>query len=432
MRFLKICGLSLLLFCSGAWQEENNELAIYRSLDRLSEVLTLVRHHSPNPVASETLMEGAIDGLLTQLDPHSSFYNSDRYQTMKEDQQGAFYGIGIIVGFQNDRLTVISPLEGTPAFEAGMRAGDVIASIDGVKTEDLPVYEAIRLLRGQKGSEVIVTTLRRGVEGPLFFTLRRAEIPTSNVRAHFLLEDGQTGYVALKDFGETAASEVSAALKELTGMQQLILDLRGNPGGLLPQAIEVASLFLPGEKLVVSTRGRFRNATQSYHSRESSTAPQVPLIVLIDRGSASASEIVAGAIQDHDRGLIVGVNSWGKGLVQSVFPLSEGTKGLALTTSRYFTPAGRNIQGSYDSFEDYYRPESSEKLYFSTRENVPMVKTTHGRENYGSARDHAGCLYWFSQGDRTDPDPGRVCHLLQLRRRCPGPVRPHFSKLGSQ
>jgi len=382
MRFFRIFGLVLLSFTAGAWQEDDGELAIYRSLDQLSEVLTTVRSHSPNPVPSETLMEGAIDGLLSQLDPHSNFYNKDRYLTMKEDQHGAFFGIGIMVGFQNDRLTVISPVEGTPAFEAGMRAGDVIAAIDGTKTDDLPVYDAIRLLRGQEGSEVVVTALRRGVEGPLVFTLKRAEIPTSNVRAHFLLDDGKTGYVALKDFGETAARELGDILNELAGqnMKQLILDLRGNPGGLLPQAIEVASLFLPGEKLVVSTRGRFRNATQSYLSHKTSSAAQVPMIVLIDRGSASASEIVAGAIQDHDRGLIVGVNSWGKGLVQSVFPLSNGTKGLALTTSRYYTPAGRNIQGSYDSFVEYYRPDSSEKIYFSKRENVPVVKTTHGRE----------------------------------------------------
>ena len=379
-----IALITLILLITGLFRPEqpSDEETIYRSLDTMAEIMTLVNQHAPGQVSGEEMVEGAIDGLLTQLDPHSNFYNEERYRTMKEDQKGSFYGIGIIVGFQNEQLTVISPLDGSPAMRAGIRAGDVIVRIDEVVTKELDFYDAIRLLRGEEGSPVTVAVKRRKLEDPLVFQLNRAEVPSDNVRASFMLPQ-KTGYVALRDFGETAAREVAEAALTLeeAGMERMILDLRGNPGGLLPQAIQVASLFIPGKKLVVSTRGRLQNATNKYYSEKKSPLKQLPLIVLIDRGSASASEIVAGALQDHDRGLIVGVNSWGKGLVQSVFPLSDGIRGLALTTSRYYTPSGRNIQGSYDSLDAYYNPESSENQYFqppSDKEN--LFRTTHGRE----------------------------------------------------
>ena len=384
MRFFKVTWLLLLFLAASAVMEgEEEEKDIFNSLDTLAEILTVARTQSAIPIKSEQLIEGAIDGLLMQLDPHSSFYNQDRYKTMKEDQNGTFFGIGIIVGYQNSQLTVVAPVEGTPASKAGIRAGDVIVQIDGTNTENMGVYEAIRLLRGNKGSTVRVGIRRSSLKEPLQLLMKRAEIPTNNVRASFMVDE-KTGYVALKDFGESATDELQLALQSLEtkGMEQLILDLRGNPGGLLPQAISVASLFIPGKKLVVSTKGRLKNANQEYYSNKRSANKDMPLIVLIDRGSASASEIVAGAIQDHDRGLILGVNSWGKGLVQSVFPLSGGTKGLALTTSRYYTPSGRNIQGSYESLKDYYSPESSERLFFSKSENPPQsqFKTAHGRD----------------------------------------------------
>ncbi len=356
--------------------------SVYKSLDQLAEILTVAQTYADSEVHGQDLIDGAINGLLEQLDPHTNYYNEDDYQTMKEDQHGAFYGIGIIVGSQNDRLTVVSPMAGAPAAMAGIKAGDVIAAIDDQATEELTTNDAIRLLRGAEGTKVRVKILRSGVTDPLFFTLTRSEIPSLTVRASFMA-DPSTGYIALKEFGETATDEVQAALEKLDkqGMKQVILDLRGNPGGLLPQAIGVASLFLAPEKLVVSTKGRMKNANQKFYTQGSRTWEDLPLILLIDRGSASASEIVSGAIQDHDRGLLVGVSSWGKGLVQSVFPLSHGATGLALTTSRYYTPSGRNIQGSYANLEDYYNPKSAHDEFFATGEpeTKTKFKTAHGR-----------------------------------------------------
>lgn len=359
-----------------------NDDSIYASLDTLAEIMTITKAQSPEEVKAQKIVNSAIDGLLDQLDPHSNYYDASRYRTMKEDQKGSYYGVGILVGYQNEKLTIVTPMAGGPAMRAGVKAGDVIKRIEEVDAETLDMSGAIRLLRGEKGSKVNVVLERPGYQELVHVVIEREEIPSENVRASFMLNE-KAGYVALKDFGETATQELSAAILKLEaqGMKELVLDLRGNPGGLLPQAIGVSSLFIPGEHVVVSTQGRLHSANQEYHSKKRSPLTMVPLIVLIDRGSASASEIVAGAIQDHDRGLILGVNSWGKGLVQSVFPLADGEKGLALTTARYYTPAGRNIQGSYASLDDYYKPTSSEALYFGEKdETLKTYKTSHGRD----------------------------------------------------
>lgn len=372
----------LMATLTAAYRVSYEDETVYSSLDTLAEIMVLAQQNSPDEVKSQDLVEGAIDGLLEQLDPHTSYFNKDRYLTMQEDQKGSFFGIGIIVGMQNGKLTVISPLAGAPAARAGLRAGDVIAKIGDTETEKMPTYEAIRLLRGDEGTTVKVEIMRSGIDERLHFNLTRASIPSNNVRTSFMADD-HTGYVALKEFGETAAIEVADALEKLKkeGMTQLVLDLRGNPGGLLPQAINLSSLFLDEEKVVVSTQGRLKSANQKYFTQSRKTYEDLPLVVLIDRGSASASEIVAGAIQDHDRGLILGVSSWGKGLVQSVFPLSGGKTALALTTSRYYTPSGRNIQGDYSSLEDYYNPKSAREMFFSSNEEDQQspYKTTHGR-----------------------------------------------------
>lgn len=380
--FLLLC----LLFLTGPLRVPQGESAdpLTQQMDRLAEIMTLVVNESGHSVDQGELVEGAINGLLSQLDPHTLYYSEDRYRTMKEDQRGSYYGIGIHIGLENGHLTVIAPIAGTPAAAAGVRAGDQIVAINHDSTTQISIAEAIRRLRGGQGESVWVTLKRLGVHETIDMELVRAEIPAHNVRASFLL-DPQTGYISLKDFGETATEEMVNAIQllESDGMKRLVLDLRGNPGGLLPQAIGVASLFVPGDKVVVSTQGRMNNANQEYRSELRSEVTLMPLIVLIDRGSASASEIVAGAIQDHDRGLIVGVTSWGKGLVQSVFPVGNGSKGLALTTARYYTPSGRNIQGPYDSIDDYYHPKSSEELFFGVRSdgvNRQRFFTIAGRE----------------------------------------------------
>ncbi|MDJ0837902.1 MAG: S41 family peptidase [Acidobacteriota bacterium] len=385
MKAARIISLTVAVALLSAWFPPRSKPEdVYQQLDTLAEILTVVQENAVTDIGSEEMIEGAVSGMLGQLDPHSNYYNEARYQTMKEDQHGAFYGIGVIVGYQNSRLTVVTALEGAPAARAGLRAGDVIVGIDEVETGNMNVNEAVRLLRGREGSSLDVTVTRPGLDAPLKVTMTREEIPTNNVRTSFMLDE-TIGYVALKDFGETAAQELSDAITALerSGMQRMVLDLRGNPGGLLPQAIGVTGLFIPGRKLVVSTQGRLRSANREYTSERKSPHEQIPLIVMIDRSSASASEIVAGALQDHDRALIVGVNSWGKGLVQSVFPLSGGTSGLALTTSRYFTPSGRNIQGDYNSWESYYSPESSESFFFGgERSGIPTFETTKGRKVY--------------------------------------------------
>lgn len=360
---------------------------VFRDLEVLAEIVEHVSQNKTLEVSGDVLMDGAVQGLLDQLDPHSAYYNAPRYRTMREDQRGSFFGIGIHIGVQGENVTVVAPLAGTPAARAGLRAGDVIEAIDGVTVHGKDLYDAIGLLRGEKGKRVRLTIRRPGLDGPLDLSMERAEIPTNNVRSAFMLND-RSGYVALKDFGETASEEVVTAIKNLEaqGMQQLVFDLRGNPGGLLPQAVAVAGLFLPDQRVVVSTQGRMAGSCQEYVSQPRSPITQCPLVVLIDRGSASASEIVSGAIQDHDRGLVVGITSWGKGLVQSVFPLGDGSCGLALTTARYYTPSGRNIQGSYESFDDYYGEEPDEDLFFkglgTGTPSVPIMKTEHGRKVY--------------------------------------------------
>jgi carboxyl-terminal processing protease len=355
-----------------------------KDLEVLAEVLLTLRTQTPEVVAERDLARAAMEGLLAHLDPHSQYFDAERFATMREDQKSSFHGIGIHIGTDQGQLVVVAPIPDTPAARAGIRAGDRILAIDGKETRLFDADEAIRLLRGEKGQPVRLLLGRPGVLEPLSIELSRDVIPSETVRLSLML-DGQTGYVALRDFGEKTSEELIAALVwlETLGMRRTILDLRGNPGGLLPQAIEVAGLFLPGEKPLVSTRGRTNSANQVFHSREASAIGQLPLIVLIDRGSASASEIVAGAIQDHDRGLVLGTTSWGKGLVQSVFPLGNGSHALALTTARYYTPSGRNIQGSYTSWESYFTEDQHEDLYFEPASvglaPSQIFSTFHGR-----------------------------------------------------
>lgn len=313
-------------------------------------------------VTHRDLVFASIQGMLRPLDPHTNFLTPTAYSTMRERQQGSFYGLGILVGVRNGQLTVISPIEGTPASRLGIRAGDVISTINGEPTEPLSLDEAVQKLKGPKGTQVRITIVRRGLSEPLEFTVTRAEIPQTTVRYAYMIAPG-TAYLSISDFSRSTGDEVSRALASLReqGMKRLLLDLRNNGGGLLDQAIEVADQFLPPGAKIVETRGRTRDAQQSWSAGDDHVELDVPLVVLVSTGTASAAEILAGAIQDHDVGLVIGTATWGKGLVQTVFNLSYGA-GLALTTAKYYTPSGRLIQRDYSSYWDYYtRAEEGEE-----------------------------------------------------------------------
>lgn len=318
-----------------------------------TELVSVAHDRYGEEIAYRDLVESSIQGMLQALDPHTSFLSSSAYSTMRDRQESTFSGLGILVGMRNGHLTVITPIEGTPAQRLGLRAGDHINSIEGEPTETMGLDDAVRQLKGPKGTQVTITVLRSGLEEPLEFTITRAEIPQTTVRYSYMLEPG-TGYLYVTDFNRGTGREVAEAIAELKeqGLERLLLDLRGNGGGLLDQAIAVSDQFLPADAKIVETRGRTRDSFQEYSATDNFPALGLPVIVLVSEGSASASEIVSGAIQDHDVGLIVGTPTWGKGLVQTVYSLPYGA-GLALTTAKYYTPSGRLIQRDYSSWFDY-------------------------------------------------------------------------------
>ncbi len=326
-----------------------------------TDLIAAARTNAGTEVTHRDLVFASIQGMLRGLDPHSNFLTPTAYTTMRERQQGSFYGLGILVGVRNGQLTVISPMEGMPAARLGIRAGDVISAIEGEPTAPLSLDEAVQRLKGPKGSQVRITIVRRGLDEPLELTVTRAEIPQTTVRYAYLIAPG-TGYLSIGDFTRSTAGEVARALAELraAGMQRLLLDLRNNGGGLLDQAIEVADQLLPAGATIVETRGRVRDSEQTYTASRQATKLDLPLIVLVNGGTASAAEILAGAIQDHDLGLVLGTPTWGKGLVQTVYNLSYGS-GLALTTAKYYTPSGRLIQRDYSSYWDYYTRAEDEE-----------------------------------------------------------------------
>jgi carboxyl-terminal processing protease len=320
-------------------------------------LLDTISTWSAEPIAPDKLVYASIQGMLSRLDPHTTFLEPDEFAAMQEKQRGSFYGLGIQIQKRNGRLTVISPIEGTPAWKLGIRTGDIITKIEGVPTDDMTTDEAARRLKGPKGTKVHITIRRPGLAESIEMTVTRAEIPTNSIRFAFMINH-DTGYVRLSDFTRTSDREMVAAIERLEndGMKRLLLDLRDNPGGVLEQAVDIADIFLqPGEK-VVYTRGRTPSSDQDYYSPGRGPHFSGPMVVLVNRFSASASEIVSGALQDHDRALIVGTTTWGKGLVQSVYTLPYGA-GLALTTAKYFTPSGRWIQRDYSNFFEYLNPD---------------------------------------------------------------------------
>ena len=356
---------------------------LHRRLKEYTDLLNAVSTWSPEEMTSDKFVYSSIDGMLRTLDPHTSFLEPKEYSDMQDRQKGTFYGLGILVTKRNDQVTVITPLEGTPAARLGIRAGDVISEVEGMPTDDMPLDDVVKRLKGPKGSTVNIKIQRVGIEEPIPLSIVRAAIPTNSISNVLMIRPG-VGYIRIKDFTSTTVRELGEAVDKLRGegMTKLVLDLRQNPGGLLDAAVGVSDHFLEKGQMIVYTKGRTPDSAQDYFAPGKHEKLDMPLVVLVNRGSASASEIVAGAIQDHDRGLVVGETSWGKGLVQSVYSLQYGA-GLALTTSKYFTPAGRNIQRDYSSFYDYYVADETMDMQEVPLSEREQFKTDTGRVVYG-------------------------------------------------
>lgn len=316
----------------------------YENLKVFTEVLTYIDANYVEEVEPEKLVHGAIRGMLRTLDPHSSFMPPAVYREMQVETEGRFGGLGIEITIRDDILTVVAPIDGTPAFRAGIQAGDQIIKVDGESTKDMSLIDAVKKLRGPEDSSVTISIMRKGFTEPKDFTLTRAIIQIKSVRWTKLQDD--IGYVKLRSFQKTTSEELEDALQDLEeqNIRALVLDLRNNPGGLLEQAINVSDEFLEGGKLIVYTKGRLAGQNMKGFSKNDRAHLRYPMVILVNGGSASASEIVAGALQDLGRATIIGTQSFGKGSVQTIIPLSDGS-GLRLTTAKYYTPKGREING---------------------------------------------------------------------------------------
>jgi carboxyl-terminal processing protease len=318
----------------------------YQQMELLTEVLMQIRKHYVDERTYEQLLHGALDGLLRSLDPHSSFMEPDEYEDLLDDTAGSYGGVGIHIGQRNGVLTVIAPIEDTPAFRAGLQSGDMIMEIDGESTVNMSLRDAVTRMRGPRGEPVVLSILGSGDVEPRSVEIIRDVIEVASVKGARLIADG-IGYVRLTQFAEPTAAMLQNALDTLRadGMRALVLDLRGNPGGLLNQAVQVSQLFLERKTLVVSTRGRSElGKRMEYRAGGNVRYMAMPMVVLVNQGSASASEIVAGAIQDHRRGLLIGETTYGKGSVQSIIrSRTDGESAIRLTTAHYYTPADRLI-----------------------------------------------------------------------------------------
>ncbi|HWR89166.1 MAG TPA: S41 family peptidase [Dissulfurispiraceae bacterium] len=314
----------------------------YEDLRTFTEVLTIIKKSYVDEVKTKDLINGAVKGMINSLDPHSGYLSQEAFKDFQVETKGEFGGVGIQLGIKDGILTVIAPIEDTPAYKAGIKAGDKIIKITGQLTKDMAIHDAVSKMRGPKGTSVTIAIVREGWKEPKDFTLVRDIIKIKSVKAKMI--DEGVGYIKLTQFQEMTASELTAALEKLKkeGMSSLILDLRNDPGGLLNSAVEVTEQFLPPKKLVVSIKGRDGEKNEYYTDGEKPYT-ETPMVVLVNQGSASASEIVAGALKDWNRAIIIGVQTFGKGSVQSLIPLSDGS-GLRLTTAKYYTPKGTSIQ----------------------------------------------------------------------------------------
>src|SRR5438067_7268314 len=330
-------GFAGAVFAQCPGNSANSDAEIRDSLKTFSQVYDVVEQNYADKVdPDKAIYNGAIPGMLHVLDPHSNFFDPKQYAQLREDQSGKYYGVGMQVGPRNNKVIVIAPFAGTPAYRAGIRPGDIIIAVDGKSTDNMTTSDVADLLKGPRNTNVRITILREGSDKPLEFNVVRDEIPRHSVDAHFEIRPG-IGYIHINGFQETTGEEVSQTLDDFGDLKGLILDLRQNPGGVLSEGVAVADKFLKKGAVIVSHHGR-ASAERVYKASHGNGGKEYPLVVLVNRGTASAAEIVSGAIQDHDRGLIVGETTFGKGLVQTVYPLAENT-GLALTTAKYYTPS---------------------------------------------------------------------------------------------
>lgn len=343
---LLLIGLGLGMLVTGQGKVSAVPKEDYESLETFTNILAIVRKNYVDEIQTKDLISGAINGMLNAMDPHSAYLTPELYKELQMDTQGRFGGLGIEITVRNGMLTVVSPIEDTPAFRAGIKAGDQILKIEEEFTKDMSLMQAVKKMRGPKGTKLNLSIKREGVPDLLNFSIVRDTIRVQSVRSR-LLEEGYV-YVRLAQFQERSDRDLQQALGKLAsekgGIRGLVLDLRNNPGGLLTQAVRVADLFLESG-MIVYTEGRLENQKQKYFARKEGSWTEFPIVVLVNGGSASASEIVAGALQDHKRAVILGTKTFGKGSVQTILPLDDNSA-LRLTTARYYTPKGRSIQAT--------------------------------------------------------------------------------------
>ncbi|HVC18465.1 MAG TPA: S41 family peptidase [Vicinamibacterales bacterium] len=376
-----VCALVGGIFGRGVFATENHLPGDYKTF---TAALSAIQSQYVGQFQSDRLVYGAIQGMLETLDPHSNFMDPQEYAQMRERQEGHYYGIGVTIQAAGGEIHIVSVFDGSPAFDAGIRRGDVIATVDGQSTKGWTSDQAVDRIKGAKGTSVALGIRRWGYDQLIPFSVAREEIHLSSVPAAFMI-DGTTGYVRIAEFAEDTNAQLGRALDALQakGMRRLIFDLRNNPGGALDQAILVANRFLPKGDLIVYTRGRVPNSDEDYRATKPSQFTTMPMIVLVNRNSASASEIVTGALQDHDRALIVGETTFGKALVQSVYRISGGA-GLALTTAHYYTPSGRLIQRPWDpSFDNYLTYTLRSQKNPPKNNPAELHHTDAGRPVYG-------------------------------------------------
>ena len=393
--FLATCGVfGSIISQKVAAQSASDESTLRDSLKSFTSVYSIVEQNYAEKMdtdrSDKAIYDGAIPGMLHTLDPHSNFYDPKAYAQMREEQHGRYYGVGMTIQPQlvegSLRIFVLYPFEGTPSFKAGIRPGDQIVSVDGKPTDGMDSAAVASLLKGARGTHVSVVVAREGSAKNLTFDLTRDEIPRPSVDLAFQIRPG-IGYMHVTGFQENTAREVGEALdrfRQEGTLKGLVIDLRGNPGGLVNQAVDMCDKFLQKGQLVVSQRGR-ASADQTYGASRGEVGPKYPIVILVNRNTASAAEIVSGAMQDHDRALIVGETTFGKGLVQTVFPISQNT-GLALTTFHYYTPSGRLIQRPYDNlslYDYYYVRADSDPKNNANNVNREVKLTDDGRTVYG-------------------------------------------------